>query len=112
MDTYARGLEIVTELEALGVRAYMDPALASPPCLLVIPPNLRFDLQCDSVTALWQMVALVPAANTADRTTWQGLQNIINAAQKVLDLEAAELVSYVVNGKTFPAYLLTCQEGI
>ncbi len=112
MDTYARGLEIVQGLEALGTRATMDPALANPPVVLVIPPNLTFDLNCDSVTADWQLVALYPATNSADRSTWQGLNAMINHAQQVLDIRAADLVSYVVNGRTFPAYLLTCSEGI
>lgn len=112
MDTYARGLQIVQGLEALGTRATMDPALANPPCVLVIPPNLTFDLMCDAVTADWQLVALYPAASSADRSTWQGLNGMIVNAQKVLDIQAADLVSYVVNGRTFPAYLLTCSEGI
>lgn len=112
MDTYARGQEIVRDLESLGTRATMDPATASPPCILVIPPNLTFDLQCDSVTADWQLVALAAASHTADRTTWQSLQTLINNAQKVLDIQSADLVSYVVNGRTYPAYLLSCQEGI
>ncbi len=112
MDTYARGLEIVQGLEALGTRATMDPALANPPVVLVIPPNLTFDLNCDAVTADWQLVALYPATNSADRSTWQGLNAMINHAQQVLDIRAADLVSYVLNGRTFPAYLLTCSEGI
>jgi len=57
-------------------------------------------------------VALYPATNSADRSTWQGLNAMINHAQQVLDIRAADLVSYVVNGRTFPAYLLTCSEGI
>jgi hypothetical protein len=112
MDTYARGLQIVQGLESLGTRATMDPALAVPPCVLVIPPNLTFDLMCDSVTADWQLVALYPSTNSADRLTWQGLNGMIVHAQKVLDIQSADLVSYVVNGRTFPAYLLTCSEGI
>ena len=112
MDAYARGQEIVQAMEALGTRATMDPAVASPPCLLVIPPNLTFDLQCDSATADWQLVALAPAGHTADRTTWQALQSIILHAQQVMDIQSADVVSYVVNGRTYPAYLLSCTEGI
>lgn len=112
MDTYGRGQEIAQELEALGTRATLDPALANPPCVLIIPPNLTFDLQCDSVTADWQLVALASAPHTADRTTWQALQTMVINANKVLDVQSADLVSYVVNGRTFPAYLLSCSEGI
>lgn len=112
MDTYRRGLEIVQGLESQGTRATMDPATASPPCVLVIPPNLTFDLMCDAVTADWQLVALYPASNSADRHTWQGLNGMIVHARNVLDIRSADLVSYVVNGRTFPAYLLSCSEGI
>jgi len=111
MDSYARGLEIVQGLVASGTRATMDPALADPPCVLVIPPNLTFDLNCGA-TAEWQLVALAPASHTADRSTWQALNTMVLNANKVLDLQTADLVSYVVNGRTFPAYLLTCSEGI
>jgi hypothetical protein len=112
MDTYARGLEIAQELEALGTRATLDPALANPPCVLVIPPNLTFDLQCESVTAAWQLVALAPAPNTADRGTWQALDLMVTNLQKVTDIHDAVLVAYSLNGRTHPAYLLTFSEGI
>lgn len=112
MMVYARGLAIAEGLEALGIRAYLDPALASPPCILVIPPNLNFDLQCDAVTAEWQLVALAPAVNSADHNTWKVLESLILNTQKVLELQSADLVSYVVNGRTYPAYLLICSEGV
>lgn len=111
MNTYGRGQEIAADLEAMGTRAFLDPALASPPCVLVIPPNLTFDLAC-AVTAEWRLIALAPATHTADRGTWQALESILTNAEKVLDLQSAELVAYVVNGKSCPAYLLRCQEAI
>jgi hypothetical protein len=112
MDTYARGVEIVQGLEALGTRATMDPALANPPCILVIPPNLTFDLQCDAVTATWSLVALAASSNTADRSTWLALQTMAQHLAKVTDVHGAELVSYVLNGRTFPGYLFSFTEGI
>lgn len=112
MDTYARGLEIVQGLESLGTRATMDPAIANPPCVLVIPPNLTFDLQCDALTAHWNLIALAASVNTADRSTWQALQTMVRNVSKVTDVYGAELVSYVLNGRTYPAYLLTFSEGV
>ena len=111
MDTYARGLELILGLENLGTRATMDMALASPPCVLVVPPNVAFDLPC-GVTASWQLVALVPAGNTANRDTWQALERLVNNLSQVADISEATLVSYTLNGRTYPAYLVTYQEAI
>jgi hypothetical protein len=111
MGTLARGQELVEKLEAVGVRATVDPALAAPPCLLIIPPNLTFSLAC-AVDASWQVAALAPAANTADRSSWELLDAMVDAMANVVDLTTADLVSYVVNGRTYPAYLLSFTEGI
>lgn len=111
MGTLARGNELVQLFEGQGIRATTDPALASPPCVLIIPPNLRFDLAC-AVDADWQVAAIVPASNTADRSTWQALDELVDAVGKAVDLRNADLVSYVVNGRTYPAYLLSFTEGI
>lgn len=112
MNTFKRGQDIVAGLEALGVRATQDPALGNPPCVLVTPPNLTMDLQCEAVTAEWRLVALAPAINSADHTTWQDLESLVLAAQQIVDVETADLVSYVLNGRTFPAYLLSFSEGV
>lgn len=111
MGTLGRGQELVGLLEAQGVRATTDPAMASPPCVLVIPPNLTFDLAC-SVDAAWQLAALAPASNTADRSSWEILDGLVDATAKAVDLSTADLVSYVLNGRTYPAYLLSFTEGI
>ena len=111
MGTLARGMQIATELEAVGVRAVLDPALASPPCILIIPPNLTWDQMC-AVSAAWQLVALAPAAQTADRTSWELLDSLVDNAAKVVDSRSAQLVAYTVNGKQYPSYLITFQESI
>jgi len=111
MGTLDRGQELVDLLEGQGVRATTDPALANPPCVLIIPPNLRFDLAC-AVDADWQLAAIAPAASTADRTVWGALDELVDGVAKAVDLRNADLVSYVVNGRTYPAYLLSFTEGI
>lgn len=111
MGTLARGKELVDLLEAQGIRATLDPALATPPCVLIPPPNLTFDLAC-AVDAAWQLVALVPAANTADRGTWEALDALLDGLQKVVDIASADLVAYVLNGRSYPAYLISFTEGI
>jgi len=110
MSTLARGEELVAKLEAAGIRATVDPALASPPCVLVIPPNLTYDLPCGA-TLRWQLVAIVPAAQTADRSSWEALDILIDATASVADVATANLVTYVVNGHTYPAYLMTWEEA-
>lgn len=111
MGTLSRGKELVELLEAQGIRATVDPALASPPCVLVVPPNLTYDLPC-AVDAAWQLAAIVPAANTADRSTWEMLDDLVDATTKAVDIATGDLVSYVLNGRAFPAYLLSFTEGI
>jgi len=111
MSTLARGDEIAGALEALGVRAVLDPALANPPCVLIIPPNLSWDQMC-TVTASWQLVALAPAANTADRDAWQILDGLVDNVAKAVDVRDAQLVAYTLNGKQFPSYLMTFRESI
>jgi len=111
MGSLARADEIAAELELLGVRAVLDPALASPPCVLIIPPNLSWDQMC-SITAAWQLVALAPAANTADRDSWLILDSLVDSVAKAVDTREAQLVAYTLNGKQFPSYLITFQESI
>lgn len=112
MNTFKRGQDIVTGLESLGIRATQDPALGNPPCVLVTPPNLTMDLQCLAVTAEWQLVALAPAINTADHTTWQELETLVVAAMQIVDVQTADVVTYVLNGRTYPAYILSFSEGV
>jgi hypothetical protein len=111
MNTLDRGKELVDLLETQGVRATVDPALATPPCILIPPPNLTFDLAC-AVDATWQLVALAPAANTADRATWESLETLLDGVRNVVDVDSADVVSYVVNGRAFPAYLIAFREGL
>lgn len=110
MGTLARGAELVDKLTAAGLRATLDPATATAPCVLVIPPNLTFNLGCGA-TLRWQLVAIVPAAHTADRTSWQALDELVDAVAGVVDVASAALVAYTVSGRSYPAYLLTWEEA-
>jgi hypothetical protein len=111
MGSYLRAQDIVQKLEAEGVRATTDPSAFSAPGILVTPPNLVMDLNC-GVTASWTLVAIAPAAQGADRSSWQELDALVDAAQAVLDVESADLVAYVLNGTSYPAYLMLFDEGI
>jgi hypothetical protein len=111
MTTIQRAEDIAQKLEAQGIRATTDPTLVSAPGVLLTPPNLVFDLACGA-SATWTLVALAPAANTADHTSWAALDEMVDAIAGVVDLETADVVAYVVNGRTYPAYLCQFTEGI
>ena len=49
---------------------------------------------------------------TADRTSWELLDEMVDAIAGVVDLATADVVTYVVNGKTYPAYICQFTEGI
>jgi hypothetical protein len=111
MTSLERAQELIQELEAVGIRATTDPAVMAPPGVLFSPPNLAWDVGC-GFTAHWQLVAMAPAALTADRTSWQTLDELVAAVAGVLDLTDGTLISYVLNGTTYPAYLLTLNEAL
>jgi hypothetical protein len=111
MTPLERAQELVQKLEAEGIRASTDPAVLSPPGVLFSPPNLSWDVAC-GYSAHWQLVALAPAALTADRTSWQTLDELVAAVAGVLDLTDGTLISYVLNGTSYPAYLLTLTEAL
>lgn len=111
MSTLQRAQDIAAKLEAVDVRAWTDPAVAAPPGVLVTPPNLTFDLAC-AVTADWTLVALAPAALGSDRTSWELLDELVDAIAGVVDLSTADVVTYVLSGKQYPAYLCQFSEGI
>lgn len=111
MSTLQRAQDIVSKLEAQGIRATTDPATMSAPGVLLTPPNLTFDLGC-GFTAEWNMVALAPAALTADRTSWELLDEMVDAIAGIVDIATADVVTYVLNGKQYPAYLCQFTEGI
>lgn len=111
MTTLYNAEVIVAKLEAQGIRATTDPTLVAAPGVLLTPPNLVWDLSC-GVSATWTLVALAPAAQTADRNSWALLDEMVDAIAGVVDLETADVVAYVVNGRTYPAYLCQFTEGI
>lgn len=109
--SYDRAVEVIAKLSTLGVRAATDPAGANPPVILLLPPERRYDLGC-GYTAVWTLVALAPGAQGADRSTWQALDRLADAAAQVVHVSDVQLVAYTLNGTTFPSYLITSEEAI
>jgi hypothetical protein len=111
MTVYERAQEIMAKIGAEGVRVTMDPSTINPPCILIVPPDIDFDLSCGfSVT--WRLACLAPAAQGADRTVWAGLAGLVTAARAGTDVKSAELVAYTVNGTSYPAYVASWTESL
>ena len=111
MSSYARALELAAALSAEGVTATADPRSATPPCVLVTPPERTYDLAC-GYTARWDLYALAPGTANAD--AHKALDEIVDALADLLPLERAVVASYVLSpdAPPFPAYRVTFTEGI
>jgi hypothetical protein len=48
----------------------------------------------------------------AEQGTWEELDRMLTVMSGTVDLQSADLVAYTVNGRQYPAYLLTWNEGI
>jgi hypothetical protein len=102
---------IADKLAAQGVDATCDPRSATPPCLLVEYPNLRFDVGCGA-TGEWGVVALAPG--TANLDAVDSLVPLLAAAAAVLPLERADKISYMLSpdNPPAPAYRCTFTQGV
>lgn len=111
MTALDRAQELVQKLEAAGVRATVDPGTVAPPCVLLVPPSFVFDLACEG-DGTWRCPALAPATQIAETSTWAELDRMLDAMVDLVDMTSADLVAYTVNGRVYPAYLMTWQEPV
>lgn len=111
MSSYARAVELAQKLQAAGITATADPRSATPPCVLVPPPERTYDLSC-GYTARWNLWALVPGTANAD--AHKALDTIADAVAQELDVERMTLGSYVLaqDAPPLPAYRIELTEGI
>jgi hypothetical protein len=111
MSSYDRALELVAELAAAGVNATADPRSATPPCVLIPPPERDYDLPC-GYTARWHLWALVPGVGNAD--AHKALDALADDVAAVLPVERATPASYVLSPDSppLPAYRLELTEGV
>lgn len=106
MSSYERSLELVEALGAAGITATVDPRSATPPCVLVTPPDRTYDVGC-GYTARWNLWALVPGTANAD--AHKALDTIVDELAAVLPLESAEPSSYVLSADSPPMVAYRCQ---
>lgn len=107
----ARGEELVEKIAANGVAVTTDPRSATPPCVLIPPPNLRADLACGA-TAEWQLHALAPGPGNPDAV--HALSTLIGALEDVVPWERIVLEQYALSADNppLPAYRIEFEEGI
>jgi hypothetical protein len=111
VSSYERALEIASKLTAAGIVATVDPRSATPPCVLVVPPERTYDLAC-GYTARWNLWALVPGTGNAD--AHKALDALVDQVSNELTIERASLGSYVLSpdAPALPAYRIEYEEGI
>jgi hypothetical protein len=111
MSSYERAVELVDKLTAEGITATVDPRSATPPCVLVVPPERTYDVGC-GYTARWQLWALVPGTGNAD--AHKALDDLVDQTVAVLPVERATLQSYVLSPDSppLPAYRLEFEEAV
>lgn len=103
---------IVDKLTAAGVPATLDVRSATPPCVLVPPPDRDYVGSNCGYTAQWRLFVLVPNPLNAD--TAAKLDELADAAADVLPVERMALSSYVLSqdSPALPAYRIEFDEGV
>jgi hypothetical protein len=108
---YDRGLALVDKLTAAGIPATIDPRSATPPCVLVTPPNKTYDVGC-GFTAVWSLIVLMPGGGNAD--AWKAVDALETAVAGTLTVERSTFISYVLSpdNPALPAYRIEFSEGV
>jgi hypothetical protein len=111
VSSYDAALVLVEKLTAAGITATADPRSATPPCVLVVPPDRTYDLAC-GYTASWRLWALAPGAPNAD--AHKALDVLADAVADVLPVARMTLAAYVlaVDAPALPAYRIEYDEGV
>lgn len=108
---YDRALQIVDKLKANRIPATVDPRSATPPCVLVTPPNGTLDISC-GFTAEWSLIALAPGAGNAD--SFKALDGLRHSVCSLFPVDRFDLISYSLSpdNPPFPAYRIQMKEGV
>lgn len=113
MSSYLAGVDVVDALAGAGVDATCDPRSANPPCILVTPPRLNFDVGCGA-TAAWSIWALAPGPANPD--AWVVLDELLAAARKakIPPIEQSTFVNYRItpDAPPVPAYRIEFTQGV
>lgn len=102
---------VADKLIANGIDATIDPRSATPPCVLVEMPAMRWDVGC-GVTGEWSVVALAPGIANLDAV--EVLANLAAACGDALPIERGDRTQYLLSPDNPPlfAFRMTFTEGI
>jgi hypothetical protein len=111
MSSHDAAQIIADKLTAAGVDVTHDPRGATPPCVLIAPPALTFDLGCGA-TASWSVWALAPGPANLD--AWVALDEMLSTVAGVLPVERCDFRMYspAADASPLPAYQIQFTEGI
>jgi hypothetical protein len=103
--------EVVEKLEAAGLTATCDPRAATPPCVLVELPNLRFDVG-GGPTGEWAVVALAPNPFNLDAAAV--LTDMVATIRGVLPVGRVDRYMYAISpdNPSLPAYRFQFTMGV
>lgn len=107
-DVLAQMQAYVTQLEAGGVRATLDPRDLNPPAVLIRPPTLHYRFGRGCVGADWTARLYLPDPGTLDALRIALPQ--LDAIQNALGFAVADAVPgdfTLMDGATVPGYTLT-----
>lgn len=110
MTTLEVGQAIADKLIAAEIDATCDPRSATPPCVLVTPPQMTFDHLCGG-TGLWSLFALSPT--TANIDAWKVLDDLLSKVDSVFPIERADFVAYSLSpgNPPIPAFRIQITES-
>lgn len=105
-DLLAKGRAIVASIEAVGVKATLDPRKVNAPCALVVPPDLE-RVVASGVYAAWQVHLIAPGAADLDAVAW--LLSHLTEVYEAVGAFTAEFgnLSLSPDSDPLPAYTLT-----
>lgn len=111
MSSHDAAQIIADKLTAAGVDVTTDPRGATPPCVLLAPPPLTFDLGCGA-TAAWSLWALAPGPANLD--AWVALDDLLSAIRDAVPVERSDFRMYSIaaDAPPLPAYQIQFTEGI
>jgi hypothetical protein len=98
---------MIDALDAVGIRATMDPRKVQAPCALITPPDLERKVGCADPWAAWTVWLLAPAPADLDAVKWL-LDHVTDAFDAVGGF-TAEFSSVTLNpdADPLPGYQIT-----
>jgi hypothetical protein len=102
--------DIVTALQAAGIRATNDPRNVNPPCVIVGPPSVVLDSNCGGLATCTGYV-IGPGAGNLD--TWIAIDDLAERVGQVVDVATITPAAYQIDeNPPQPALQLTWTQSL